>query len=146
MENNGRLRKEYKITPESNNMKVTFGVVNRKMPSVMYLKLNTWITYYDGIKDYPEYISLLNSKIKAKIKEELRNSGIFDAAFFYTPQIKNTLINNKPFHACFEFTIKKKDSIIVDIPTILDKIIIIVNSIISSIENNEAFEFNLKKS
>lgn len=145
MINNGRLRKEYKIASKSNNIKVTFGIVNRKMPSTMYLKLNTWVTYYEEIKYYPEYITLLNNRVKAKIKEELRDSGIFHAAFFYTPQIKNNLTNANPFHACFEFTIKKKDSIIVNTQTILDKISIIVNNIIESLESNEAFEFNIKK-
>lgn len=146
MEKNGRLRKEYKVSPQSNNFKATFGIVNRKVPSVMYIKLNTWVDYKEEVKYYGENMDLLNSKIKSKIKEELRMSGIFDPMFFYTPEVKKTLNkNSNPFHACFEFTIKKKENLMLDTDEIINRITILINNVIELIESSEIFEFGIKK-
>lgn len=146
MQKNERLRKEYKITPSSNNFKAAFGIINRKAPSVMYIKLNTWVNYKDDIKDYDENVGILNTKVKAKIKNELRDSELFNTMFFYTPEMKKTLTKtNAPFHACFELTIRKKLASTDNVDLIVKEAETLINNIIETIEDNEIFEFNLKK-
>lgn len=146
MENCVRLRKEYKITPESKNFKTLFGITNRKKPSVIYIKLNTWANYSGDLKEYDNCISFLNSKIKNKIKNELRDSKIFDTAFFYTPELKKTLYKGQSkFHACFEVTIKQKEPLITDNDIIFNKVELIINNLIKEIENDNYFCFGIKK-
>lgn len=146
MLNNERTGKEYKITPESKNFKASFGLINRKEPIVLYIKMNTWVNYSGNIKNYNENIDKLNSLIKFKIKEELIASSIFENIFFYTPELKKTLYNEgTKSHARFEITIKQKTPIITDINIINNKIQHLINNIISLIEKENNFMFSLTK-
>lgn len=143
---NSRLRKEFKIIPESKNFKIAYGTINRLNPIVIYVKVNTWAKYKGDIKYYNDNIDKLNSIVKNTFKRELNNSKTFDTKYFYTPDIKKVLTNSENyFHICFEFTIKQKNVIINDIKQLSDEIKNISNHMISSIENNSNFEFKEKK-
>jgi hypothetical protein len=146
MDNNVRLRKEYKISNKSQNFKTTFGTTNRVLPSVIYLKMDTWVKYTGDIKDYNEKINSLNSNIRFNIKNEIRNAVNFTDIYFYTPNIKKVMLNVKnPFHACFEITLKQKEPIIYEISLLEDKLKIFSDNIINIIERTPHFEFNIKK-
>lgn len=146
MGNDIRLKKEHKLTTLSNNFKSVFGTVNRISPSVIYLKINTWIKYNGDIKEYSKNIGNLNSKVKNAIKCEINNAQNFTNIFFYTPNIKKTISNNDNyFHACFEITIKQKEPILYEISLLNDKLTIFSNNLINIIEKSNDFEFSIKK-
>lgn len=145
-ENNIRLKKEYKLSPLSKNFKVVFGTVNRISPSVIYLKLSTWVKYNGEIKEYNKDISYLNSNIKISVRNEIRNAQNFTDMFFYSPNIKKILANNDNcFHACFEITIKQREPILHEISLLNNKLKIFSDNLISIIEKNHRFEFSIKK-
>ena len=146
MQNNERSGKEYTIIPQSTNFKTTFGFINRKEPLVLYIKLNTWMSYSGDIKNYNENVDKLNSTIKLKIKEELSKSDIFQNVFFYTPELKKTLYNEgTKSHARFEITIKQKTPIITDINIIGNKVESFINNLIMLIEKENNFSVSLTK-
>lgn len=146
MQKNERLRKEYRLSLLSDNFKGVFGIMNRKDPSVMYIKLNAWCRYKDDIIYYSDNISTLNSLVKSEIKNKLRDSNLFSSMFFYTPEIKKTLLqNNVNFHTKFEISIKKKEGTTNDINIITKSIENLANSIINTIENFNEFEFKKSK-
>jgi hypothetical protein len=144
--NNVRLRKEYKLKTEKSNFKVIFGTTNRINPSVIYVKINTWVKYTGIIKDYNENINALNSSTKISIKQQLKHVGIFENAFFYTPEIKKVMFNNNnSFHACFEFTIKQKGELQMNILLLSKEIGVICEKVGKTMEKSNVFEFSSKK-
>jgi len=146
IENNVRLRKEYKLKTTQSNFKIIFGTTNRINPSVIYIKLNTWVKYVGIIKDYNDNINYLNTSTKLAIKKQLKHLGIFDNSFFYTPDLKKIMFNTEnSFHGCFEFTIKQKGQSPTDIILLTKEIESICEQTIKAIEKNNMFEFNPKK-
>lgn len=146
VENNARLRKEFKLIPTSKNFKVTFGTTNRISPSVIYIKLNTWIKYTGEIKDYNDNINILNSDIRIAIKNEIRNINYFTDMFFYTPEIKKIITKKtNSSHACFEITLKQKEPLIYNIKSLNNCLFELTDKLICIIENNPNFQFNIKK-
>jgi hypothetical protein len=142
---NSRYRKEYKIIPISKNFKTSFGISNRKKPSIIYIRLNSWAKYLYDIKEYGICLKILNSTIRNKIKSEIRDSMAFDPMFFYTPNIKKVLYKNQSkFHTCFEITIKQSEPIISNIEILTNKVENMINNIIGEIENDNNFVFSLK--
>lgn len=146
VENNTRLRKEYKIQTSSNNFKCVYGTINRLNPSVIYIKLNTWVKFISDIKEYGENVNKLNMSVKTNIRQEIKKAENFTDLFFYTPNIKKVMTDkNNFFHACFEITLKQKEPIIYEISVLNDKIKTLTDNIIKIIENDINFEFNITK-
>lgn len=146
VDNNIRLCKEYKLKTKSENFKCIFGTTNRINPAVVYIKINTWAKYVGDIKNYNNNVNNLNSVVRNKVKQELNAIDNFTSSFFYTPNIKKILSNKEnSFHVCFEITLKQRDPILHKINLLNDKIEIITNLLIDSIEENYNFEFSKKK-
>ncbi len=146
MVDNIRLRKECKIITNSDNFKAVFGTTNRITPSVIYLKINTWVKYNGEVKNYNSDVDKLNSTIKMLIKREIREQNTFSSVFFYTPNIKKSIANtDNLFHVCFEITLKQNNPMIYDIKLLSDKIELLTNKLIQKIESSTTFEFTLNK-
>jgi hypothetical protein len=144
---NSRLGKEYKISHNDDNFKIIFGTVNRLNPIVVYLKINFWVKHNGEHKEYSQNINSLNSSIKNKIRTEIRNSKNFKDTFFYTPNIKKVISNNKenPFHISLEITLKQKDPALLDIKLLNEKLESLSKNIIDSVKSNSVIEVVNKK-
>ena len=93
IENNVRLRKEYKLKTTQSNFKIIFGTTNRINPSVIYIKLNTWVKYVGIIKDYNDNINYLNTSTKLAIKKQLKHlctKIIIRRLFLLSMKMKNS--------------------------------------------------------
>lgn len=144
---NSRLGKEYKISHNDDNFKIVFGTVNRLNPTVIYLKINFWAKHNGDYKEYSQNINSLNSSIKNRVKVEIRNSKNFKDIFFYTPNIKKVISNNKEnsFHVSLEVTLKQKEPILLDIKLLNEKLDSLSKNIIDSIKSNPMIEVVSKK-
>lgn len=145
-ENGVRLKKEYKLIPESDNFKVVFGTTNRITPKVIYIKINSWCKFNGDLDEYSKSMNDLSSKSKQIVKTQISNTKIFDNKFFYSTELKKILFNtNKPFHACFEITLRQNEPILKDVNLLNKEIENIVNGLIESLDKNNGFEFSKTK-
>ena len=141
-----RNAREIKLALESGNFKGSFGTMNKLEPSVIYIKLFTWLKHNDDIYNYPENMDILNKKIKLKFKEYLSDSKLFTSKVFYNFDIKGVLVKcDEHFHGSFEFTIKQNEPILEDIEEFKWIIEGICNKLIYSMENSSIFEFQFSK-
>ncbi len=141
-----RNAREIKLELESPNFKGSYGTMNKLEPSVIYIKLFTWLKHNDDIYNYPENIETLKKKIKLKFKQYLSDSNLFTSKVFYNFDSKGVLVKaNEHFHGSFEFTIKQTEPILEDIETIQCVIESICNKLINSMENSSIFEFQFSK-
>lgn len=146
IENKLRLRRECKLNVNSKNFKCVYGTTNRLNPSVIYLKLNSWVKYDGDVKDYDLKINSLNYAVKNKIKKIIVENERFTSNYFYTPSIKKTINNNNNmFHICFEFTLKQKDLLELNINNLKMDLEDMSNSLIDVIEQENGFSYTIKK-
>lgn len=139
--------KEYKFNTKSNGFRCVYGPTNIENKSTIFIKLISWAKYNDeDIKNFPGDLQDMILEVKARMKMEVRRTGLFDITFIYTPSAKKTLAkSNKPFFADFEFTLKLKDGAIDDLSAIQGVIEEIANNITSKIESYKIFDFSPTK-
>ena len=141
-----RNAREIKLELESPNFKGSYGTTNKSEPSVIFIKLFSWLKHDDDIYNYPENVENLKKKIKQKFREHISETDLFSPKTFYNFDTKGVLVkSDESFHGSFEFTIKQNEPIIENLDNIKLVIENICNKLIQSMENSSIFGFQFAK-
>jgi len=139
--------REVSVELKSENFKCLLGTMNRETPTVLYLKLSSWAEHNSDIHEYKRNITLLDKKIKHKIKDIVNRTNLFDPNIIFLPSHKNNLTKKDDvFHILYEVTLKQT---CVDGLKCVDEICNYMNSDINSIveilERSSNFEFQKRR-
>lgn len=117
--------------------KLKIGLINQKIPNILFVTLGCWIKYNGEESDYTCNSQELVNKVKNKFMAGIKKINIPNNNIMFNYKVMKVLAYpEKPFRVGFEFTIKQNQNEILNTKQFKEKIQPMIDDVIRTIENN----------